>query len=216
MPCLKDSDKQMQRILILGSSGSGKSTLARRLGATLELPVIHLDRHFWNPGWVETPTSEWRSAVGKLVEREQWIIDGNYRDTLDIRLKAADTVIFLDLPRLTCMVGAITRRFKYINQPRPDIASGCEEKILDPNFPAFLWHIWNYPTRARSHVLRSLAKAEKSVDIVWLKSRQQANTFLLNPTDPTFRETTLPPFTANGTAVPQSLPNLTRSRHIDL
>ncbi|HIP70753.1 MAG TPA: hypothetical protein EYH05_05085, partial [Anaerolineae bacterium] len=63
----------INRAIIIGSSGSGKSTLARQLGASLELPVIHLDRHFWHPGWVETPLDEWRIEVARLVQRRQWV-----------------------------------------------------------------------------------------------------------------------------------------------
>jgi adenylate kinase family enzyme len=84
----------MKRIAIIGSCGAGKSTLARQMGTILGLEVIHLDSFFWKPGWVETPRVEWRSTVENLVKRETWIIDGNYGSTFDIRLEAADTIVF--------------------------------------------------------------------------------------------------------------------------
>ena len=99
----------MKRVLIIGSSGSGKSTLARQLGSKLELPVIHLDRHYWHPGWVGTPQDQWQRTVSRLVQRESWIIDGNYRGTLAMRLKAADSVVFLDLPPWICAMRAISQ-----------------------------------------------------------------------------------------------------------
>ena len=37
----------MQRVAIIGSCGAGKSTLAKSLGEKLDLPVIHLDAHYW-------------------------------------------------------------------------------------------------------------------------------------------------------------------------
>lgn len=176
----------MKRILILGSSGSGKSTLARRLGATLELPVIHLDRHFWHPGWVKTPHSDWVAHVKQLVEREAWIMDGNYRSTLDMRMKAADTVIFLDMPRWLCVIRAIKRRIEYMNRPRPDIAHGCKERILDPKFPGFLQHVWDYPSRARPDIKQRLAQYGDNKTIIWLRSRKDVQAFLVNPYHPHF------------------------------
>ena len=55
-----------RRWLILGSGGAGKSTFARRLGALLDLPVIHLDRHYWNPGWVETEKDAWAEKGSRV------------------------------------------------------------------------------------------------------------------------------------------------------
>lgn len=173
----------MKRVLILGSSGSGKSTLARRLGATLELPVIHLDRHFWRPGWEETPEEEWQGIVRRLIQRKQWIIDGNYRSTLNMRLQAADTVVFLDLSPWLCAVRAMKRRIQYRNQPRPDMTIGCRERLLDPQFPQFIQHILDYPKRARPDVQYRLGQQAVHKNIIWLKSTEDVTAFLKNPLD---------------------------------
>src|SRR6266436_5243884 len=92
----------MKRVLIIGSGGAGKSTFARRLNNILNLGLIHLDTLYWNPGWVETPKPEWRAIVEGLLGKDSWIIDGNYSGTLDIRIAACDTIIFLDIGRATC------------------------------------------------------------------------------------------------------------------
>ncbi len=176
----------MKRILILGSSGSGKSTLARRLGATLELPVIHLDRHYWKPDWVPTPKAEWFEAILQITERPNWIIDGNYRSTLDIRLQAADTVVFLDLPPWLCVWRATKRRIQYANKPRPDMAKGCQEKLFDPQFPNFIRHILSYPDRARPDIKQRLGHVATDKRIVWLKTTEQVSNFLNNPRNPKF------------------------------
>ncbi len=89
----------MKKILIIGSGGSGKSTLAVRLGELLQLPVIHLDEHFWQPGWVEPPREEWKTKVDEFCSRDAWIMDGNYGGTLEERITASDTVLFLDRSR---------------------------------------------------------------------------------------------------------------------
>ena len=72
----------MKRVLVIGSGGAGKSTFATRLGARLGLPVIHLDRVYWQPGWVETPKDEWLRKVEEMCAADAWVMDGNYSGTL--------------------------------------------------------------------------------------------------------------------------------------
>lgn len=94
---------------MVGSGGAGKTTFARELGGRLGLPVIHLDEHYWRPGWVETPRDQWRLVQERLVAGDAWVVDGNYGGTLDLRFKAADTVVMLDYPRLVCLGRALRR-----------------------------------------------------------------------------------------------------------
>jgi adenylate kinase family enzyme len=178
---LQEGVGNMKRILIIGSSGSGKSTLARRLGATLELPVIHLDRHYWHPGWVGTPQAEWQRKTEELVQREEWIIDGNYRGTLETRLAAADSVVFLDLPPWMCALRALKRRIEYRNRPRPDIADGCMEPLLDPQLFQFMRHVLSYPDRAKPYVMKQLTEIADEKRIILLKSTRDVNNFLNSP-----------------------------------
>ena len=93
----------MKRVLVIGHPGAGKSTLAARLGELTGLPVIHLDKEFWREGWVQMPRSEWKGKTERLVQGDEWIIDGSYDHTLEIRLARADTVIFLDFSRYLCL-----------------------------------------------------------------------------------------------------------------
>ena len=171
----------IQRIVIVGSSGAGKSTLARDLGQRLNLPVIHLDKHYWKPGWVGTPAPIWQEKVSELTQGEQWIIDGNYRDTLDVRLQAADAVVFLDLPRWICACQAIKRRIEYRNKPRPDMAPGCQETLFKPDFPEFLVRIWDYPNRAKPDVEKRLLDLDPRTRIIRLTSHNKTAQFLADP-----------------------------------
>ena len=101
----------MNRIVILGRGGAGKSTLAARLGAALALPVIELDKHFWAPDLTPTPKNQWTQIQHRLTSGEQWVIDGDLGpyDVLDVRLRAADTVIVLDFPLWRCAWRALRR-----------------------------------------------------------------------------------------------------------
>ena len=119
----------MKRILIIGNSGGGKSTMAAKMAEILDLPLIHLDTHFWQPGWVEPPEKGWQEIVKSLIAREAWIIDGNYSSTLSIRAERADTIIFLDMPRYVNMTGIFRRVIKYYGKRRPDLPDGCPEKF---------------------------------------------------------------------------------------
>jgi adenylate kinase family enzyme len=164
----------MSKILIIGSGGAGKSTLANRLGKLLQIEVLHLDKLYWHAGWVETPKSEWRQTVEQLLKRDAWIMDGNYSGTLDIRLEACDTIIFLDIARTICVWRVLKRAVMYRNRSRPDMAEGCREK-LDLEF--ILW-IWNYPRRSRPKIVRMLESKREEKRIVRLRSQSEIESFL--------------------------------------
>jgi len=119
----------MEKIILVGSGGSGKSTLAKQLGDKLSLKVYHLDAIFWKPNWVGVPKNEQREIQHELIKNEKWIIDGNYGGTMGIRLKAADTIIFLDVHRTICIYRAFKRMLQYRNKTRPDMGEGCEERL---------------------------------------------------------------------------------------
>src|SRR6266550_7434305 len=101
----------MQRVVILGRGASGKSTLARRLGEITNLPVIELDKLFWQPGLVPTPRDSWSVVQDRLAGRDQWIMDGDLGpyDAVEVRLHRADTVILLDFSLVRCAWQAIKR-----------------------------------------------------------------------------------------------------------
>ena len=163
----------MRRIMIVGPAGSGKSTLARDLGAVLDLPVIHLDAHYWLPGWVEPPPDVWRERVRQLVLGETWIIDGNYSDTFDLRLAAADTIVFLDVPRHIYLGRVIVRSLRSFGRVRPDMAPGCRER-LDV---AFLRWVWTYPSQRRPAMMRRLEEVEGQMQIIWLRNASEVRAF---------------------------------------
>jgi len=166
----------MQKILIIGSPGSGKSTFALKLGRMLNLPVKHLDSHFWNPGWIETPESEWREIVTELISGDKWIIDGNYSHTFDIRFPAADTIIFLDFPTRICMWRVFKRIFKGYGKVRSDLAVGCPEKI---DFVFFKW-VWTFRKKHRTQTLKLLDEYSKTKNIITITSSSQLSDYLEN------------------------------------
>ena len=163
----------MRRVLIVGSGGSGKSTLARQLGARLALPVIHLDQHYFAPGWVEPSPEDWTATVDRLIAGDAWVMDGNYGGTMERRIAAADTVVFLDRSRWLCLGRVVRRWLLHIGRTRPDMAPGCPERIE----LAFVHYIWAYPRTRRPGVLARLARAGHAQRFR-LRSRRDVAAFL--------------------------------------
>ncbi|MDF1538339.1 MAG: hypothetical protein P1Q69_05505 [Candidatus Thorarchaeota archaeon] len=149
----------MKLVLILGPSGSGKSTLGKRIGRILNLPIVHLDRHYWKTNWVYTPKDEWRVKVNELIKAESWVMDGNYTSTLKLRASAADTIIFIDIPRRLSYLRVFIRFLRFRGKTRPDITDNCPEKI-DREF--IRW-IWDYPRIRKPVILRGTETNEKRI-----------------------------------------------------
>ena len=164
----------MRRVLVIGSGGAGKSTFAARLGAWLDLPVVHLDAVYWRPGWVRMPEPEWRETVAHLVARDAWVMDGNYSGTLDLRLAACDAVVFLDSPRAVCLARVLRRWLRYVGRTRPDMAPGCPEQLTWE----FVRWVWDYPRTRRPGILRRLAALPPDRQVIVLRSRASVEQFL--------------------------------------
>lgn len=162
----------MKRILIMGSPGSGKSTLARKLYDVLGLPVIHLDQYFWKPNWEKREESEWKGIVMDLVKQDEWIIDGNCRKTFELRLPHADTIVFLDVPRLVCFYRWLKR---IIKNDRQDRIEGCKEKI---NYDFITWILWRFPQISKKLILKRLKEVENDKKVYILKSDEDIEKFL--------------------------------------
>jgi adenylate kinase family enzyme len=111
-----------RRVVVTGLAGSGKSTFALALAAKTGLPVIHLDLAFWKAGWVAPSETEWRDKQREVLAGDSWIADGNYHETLDLRIELAETVVVLDLPWWRCSGRALLRGFRMPDE----LPEGCE------------------------------------------------------------------------------------------
>jgi adenylate kinase family enzyme len=164
----------MQRILVIGSGGSGKTTVAKQIAHRLDLPLVHLDALYWQPGWHATEKSAWEATVRELVAAPRWVMDGNYGGTLDLRLARCDTVVFLDLPRVVCLSRVVKRWLMFRGQTRPDMTKYCPER-LDWEFVRW---IWTYPARRRAGILRRLATIRDDQRAIVLSSDAETRRFV--------------------------------------
>ena len=164
----------MERIMIIGCGGAGKSTLARQLGEKTGLPVVHLDQIWWSPGnWKHLERDEFDVLLKAELDNPRWILDGNFNRTMETRLAACDTVIYLDVPRVVCLKNWIGRVIKNWGRARADMAEGCNE-WLDPEFAGWIWK-FNQNNRDRYYHL--LSQAEHA-EVIILKNRRQVRRFL--------------------------------------
>ncbi|WP_234038931.1 adenylate kinase [Micromonospora coerulea] len=164
----------MRRILIVGSAGAGKSTLAREVARRLDLPLIHLDRHYWRPGWVASDDAGFRAEIAALAARPAWVMDGSYGATLDLRLPRADLLVLCDPPRLRCLARVLRRRWVDRATTRPDLPDGCPERLDLP----FLRYVWRYPRHSRPRVLAAVASVAPDLPVVRLRTRAELRRWL--------------------------------------
>jgi len=129
----------MPRICIIGNAGSGKSTLAKALGAQLNIPVHHLDRHLLNANFQKLAPQDYLKTHTELIQEDNWIIDGQYELALPDRLKRATLVIFLDVSRFVTLP-RIIRRTRGDGHESDTIPEGAKNKQLDWSFLHWAMH----------------------------------------------------------------------------
>ena len=158
----------MKKIIVIGCPGSGKSTVSRALHNKTGIPLYHLDMMYWNADKTTVEKSVFLERLSVVLEKDEWIIDGNYSSTMELRMAACDTVIFLDYPLDVCLDGIRERRGK----PRSDMP--WIETEEDSEFIEF---IKNYNEQQKPKVLELLEKYSDK-NIIIFKSREEADAFL--------------------------------------
>jgi adenylate kinase family enzyme len=164
----------MERIMIIGCCGSGKSTFAEKLQKRTNIPLIHLDKLYWLPNWTEPKVEDWEKIVTIESEKKSWIIDGNYGGTMEIRLRKADTIIFLDRSRWLCTYRILKRTIQDYGRTRKDMAAACVERFDWE----FLVYTFRFNTVKRPKLLKRITNFRASKSIIILKNEQEIEAFL--------------------------------------
>jgi adenylate kinase family enzyme len=162
----------MLRVLVIGSPGSGKSTLATAVAQRMGLPLVHLDQHYWRPGWVEPDKETWARQVEALAAGERWVMDGNYGGTLAPRLARADTVVWLDFATWVCLARIVRRAARHRGRVRPDMADGCPERLRGE----FIAHVLRFRRASRRRIVDKLARF--TGPLIHLRRPREAARFL--------------------------------------
>lgn len=160
----------MKRIMVIGCPGSGKSTFSRKLHTITGIPLFHLDMMNWNADRTTVDKAVFLARLSDTINKSEWIIDGNYGSTIELRLRECDTIIFLDYPLEVCLEGIKERRGK-VRTDMPWVEAEDEE---DAEFVEF---IKNYNLQSRPQVMELLDKYS-SKNIIIFKNRDEADEFL--------------------------------------
>ena len=160
--------EKMKKIIVIGCPGSGKSTFSRELHGITGIPLYHLDMMYWNSDRTTVDKSVFLEKLSATIKKDEWIIDGNYSSTMELRMSVCDTVIFLDYPLDICLDGVRERRGK----PRGDIP--WIETEEDAEFFEF---IKSFEKEQRPKIMSLLDKYNEK-NIIIFTSREQADRFL--------------------------------------
>jgi len=161
----------VNRVAVVGSGGAGKTTFARELSRRTGLPVVHLDHLYWSPGWVETPSEEWKVVLQGRLSADEWIADGNYAGTFDVRFPKADTIIILAPSRWTCVSRVLRRTLA--NHGRSVQADGCPERID----LKFLKWVWRYQSDSRPLLDVAIREHGGTSKVIELKTPREVKQF---------------------------------------
>ena len=159
----------MKKIIVVGSPGAGKTTFARKLQEKTGLPLYHLDSIWHKPDKTTISREEFDKILADIIDKDEWIIDGCYCRTIDVRIKSCDTVFFLDFPLKTCLEGARER----VGQKRPEMP--WVEETLDEEFKQW---ILDFPNTQLPKIYQSIKTYGKDKKIIILKSRTEADEYI--------------------------------------
>lgn len=159
----------MKKVIIIGCPGAGKSTFARKLKDRTGLPLFYLDMIWHKADGTNISRDEFDGKIKEIMKKEQWILDGNYIRTLEMRLKECDTVFLLDYPLELCLEGASSR----IGKERPDMP--WVEAEFDQEFRQF---IVDFPKDSLPKIYELLKKYEKEKELHIFRKREDAEEYL--------------------------------------
>ena len=160
----------MKKIMVIGCPGSGKSTFSKALHTRTGIPLFHLDMLYWNPDRTTVDKTVFYQRLSEIVKKSEWIIDGNYKSTIELRMKLCDTVIFLDYPLDICLNGVKER----CGTKRSDMPWVEKDGEIDTEFIDF---IKNYNTQCKPKILELIDKySDKNVYV--FSDRKEADAFL--------------------------------------
>lgn len=159
----------MKKVIIIGCPGSGKTTFAEKLRDKTGLPLYYLDAIWHKPDKTHISREDFDDRIREIFAEDEWIIDGNYSRTIEMRLKECDTVFLFDLPAEVCLQGA-TERLGKVRFDMPWI-----DTEIDPELKS---QIEDFPVDTLPKIYNLLEKHGQNKKIVVFKTREMADEFI--------------------------------------
>jgi len=89
----------MNKVAVFGKPGGGKSTLSRKLSAVTGIKLCALDLIEYRKNGERVSRDEYSKKHADWIGANNWIIDGlGTLESFWLRIDAADTLIYVDLP----------------------------------------------------------------------------------------------------------------------
>ena len=166
----------MNRVMVIGNAGGGKSTLSRAVCAVKGLPYFSIDQILWQPNWRRTPDHEFERRHNEMLSHRYWVIDGyGPMTSVQARLSACDTVIFIDHPLHVHFWWAAKRQLKSIFVGRSDGPDGCPMSRV--TFRVFQM-IWVLHWQTRPLLIGKIYSQANRVKIIHIQSPSELNSFV--------------------------------------
>lgn len=166
----------MQKIIVIGNAGSGKTTFSKALAEKLNLSLVHLDKIFWCGKWHHISRENFDKILEEELQKDSWIIDGNFNRTLPRRLKECDTVFYFDLPTISCLWGSTKRVIQNYGKTRDDMGGYCPEYFDKHKWELYL-SILKFNKQNRERYYKMLSE-EKDKKIIIFKNKNDIRKFL--------------------------------------
>ena len=159
----------MQKVIVIGCPGSGKTTFAEKLNKKTGLPLYYLDAIWHKPDKTHIDRENFDEQISRIFDASEWIIDGNYNRTIEMRLQQCDTVFLFDLPTDVCIQGARDR----LGERRYDLP-WIDKELSE----SFLRSIEEFPEKSLPKIYELLEKYREDKQIIVFRSREDADDYL--------------------------------------
>ena len=166
----------MKKVAVFGKPGGGKSTLSKELAAATGIELYPLDLIEYQKNGKRVPPSEYAKAHEKLINSENWIIDGfGSLDSFWLRINAADTIVYIDLPYRVHYWWVTKRLIKSVfvkPEGWPDGSSVLKGTLASWKYLRLSPKFWT------PELFRKLQESSTNKSLYRIKSKYELNSFV--------------------------------------